>query len=473
MLTSENKFFVRLSVVETGRNVCFGGSSAPDTSGQNEAARMNAEIAKEMWQQYQRVYMPKEEAFAEQAFNYDTPQKREAEAGLANADVEHAFAAQRGQSEREMAAMGVNPQSGAWAANQSKMDLAEAAAKAGAQNAARRNVENMGYARKQDAISIGKGMPGQAASSMANAGSQYANIANTQMQQNQNNAAAVGNTVAGGAALYNMMKLKDGGMVEQRLAGGGMAGNPRMQQMMVTPTVMPVSGGGMNPAVTAGLNAVKTYKNIKDAAALGKSASNLAGNISNYGLEEVMTNNGITTGMNVPGLHVGSEQASMLAQQNLGLGAEGMAATADAAGTGIAAGADIAATGATAAGELMAGGAAAEGAGLAGALGGLGGAGGAALAALGPVGLAVGAGLLATQLFKKDGGEVRRKDLRKGGRVRGPGTSTSDSIPARLSNGEYVLNAESVKLVGKDRLDKINKAGLDRRYGLSDAGRDA
>lgn len=32
-----------------------------------------------------------------------------------------------------------------------------------------------------------------------------------------------------------------------------------------------------------------------------------------------------------------------------------------------------------------------------------------------------------------------------GGQVRGPGTGTSDSIPARLSNGEYVVNAEATK----------------------------
>lgn len=36
----------------------------------------------------------------------------------------------------------------------------------------------------------------------------------------------------------------------------------------------------------------------------------------------------------------------------------------------------------------------------------------------------------------------------RGGPVRGPGTSTSDSIPAKLSDGEYVLTAEDVKKAG-------------------------
>ena len=43
-----------------------------------------------------------------------------------------------------------------------------------------------------------------------------------------------------------------------------------------------------------------------------------------------------------------------------------------------------------------------------------------------------------------------------GGAVVGPGTGTSDSIPARLSNGEYVINSAAVKAIGRDRLDAIN-----------------
>lgn len=46
-----------------------------------------------------------------------------------------------------------------------------------------------------------------------------------------------------------------------------------------------------------------------------------------------------------------------------------------------------------------------------------------------------------------------------GGYISGPGTSTSDSIPAMLSNGEYVLNASSVDAIGVDNLNRINAAG--------------
>ncbi|MEF8717497.1 MAG: phage tail protein [Candidatus Accumulibacter necessarius] len=49
-----------------------------------------------------------------------------------------------------------------------------------------------------------------------------------------------------------------------------------------------------------------------------------------------------------------------------------------------------------------------------------------------------------------------RSGFANGGYVTGPGTSTSDSIPARLSAGEYVLNAAAVRSVGVSFLDALN-----------------
>lgn len=45
----------------------------------------------------------------------------------------------------------------------------------------------------------------------------------------------------------------------------------------------------------------------------------------------------------------------------------------------------------------------------------------------------------------------------QGGKVEGPGTSTSDSIPAMLSDGEYVIRASAAKAIGYDVLDELNK----------------
>jgi SLT domain-containing protein len=50
--------------------------------------------------------------------------------------------------------------------------------------------------------------------------------------------------------------------------------------------------------------------------------------------------------------------------------------------------------------------------------------------------------------------------LADGGEVRGPGTSTSDSIPAMLSNGEFVVNAAAVSHYGLDHMYDLNSMRL-------------
>jgi TP901 family phage tail tape measure protein len=68
---------------------------------------------------------------------------------------------------------------------------------------------------------------------------------------------------------------------------------------------------------------------------------------------------------------------------------------------------------------------------------------------------------------KAMGGQIRNYQMGSFGGITGPGTGTSDSIPAMLSNGEYVLRASAVKAVGVPMLDEINRmamGGLATRY---------
>ena len=74
----------------------------------------------------------------------------------------------------------------------------------------------------------------------------------------------------------------------------------------------------------------------------------------------------------------------------------------------------------------------------------------------------LGLGILGTKAFNLDDKEQFKeyfKELRKrqgieedamadGGEVEGPGTGTSDSVPARLSDGEFVLTAKAVRGAG-------------------------
>ena len=68
---------------------------------------------------------------------------------------------------------------------------------------------------------------------------------------------------------------------------------------------------------------------------------------------------------------------------------------------------------------------------------------------------------------------VRKVDKTKfkasGGYISGSGSTTSDSIPAMLSNGEYVVNARAVQSMGVPMLDRINRmaaGGLATRYDI-------
>ncbi len=55
---------------------------------------------------------------------------------------------------------------------------------------------------------------------------------------------------------------------------------------------------------------------------------------------------------------------------------------------------------------------------------------------------------------------MRLGSFASGGMISGPGTGTSDSIPAMLSNGEYVINAEAVRRIGVPRLNALNSGML-------------
>jgi len=66
-----------------------------------------------------------------------------------------------------------------------------------------------------------------------------------------------------------------------------------------------------------------------------------------------------------------------------------------------------------------------------------------------------------------DGGSTRKRGL-----VSGPGGPVDDMIPAMLSDGEYVLPADTVKAIGKKKLDKVVKkthtpAAIQRKRGMS------
>jgi|GEM_PF-1785312 len=450
----------------------FGGGSSPDTSGQNEAARVNAEIAREMWDEYRGTYLPMERQFAADAANYASPERYAKEAGKAQAEVSEQFGKARDRLTRTP---GLDPSSAAATAGYQKMDMAEAAAGAVAQNKARNYVEEMGHARLQDAISIGKGMPGTASQATAAAGNAYGQIAGQQAQYNQQQSNDMSNLVGGGIAAARLYKdfggsFKDGGPIKRKpifLAVGGFVGNPRMRQVMennaASASVPQPSGGGDN-TISNGIQAIKTGKKMYDGAMAGVAGEGVAGGIaggtgvtagagaaealgSGIGASTAGTAGGVVGGT---GLTAGTGAAGALGTGTAGAGLAGGVA----GGTGLVAGTGAASTlGAGAAATAGAAGAASAAA--------------PTLAAAGPVGWAIGAGLLAASLFA-DGGEIKsgpddidgRANGLDGGMVSGPGGPRDDLVPIMGSDGEFMINAKAVNIIGRKKLIEMNNLGL-------------
>lgn len=198
----------RRNAVRKNRNVCFGGKggSAPDPNpgmlASAEAARdiaatqartaadtldfyktqyndlkpmldeitqtdlaiqkANAARADEYAAYERETFRPLEKQLVQDAQEYSTEGKREALATTAAADVNTAFANARAQEGRALSRMGVNPNSGRFAALNNQLSLGEAATAAGAMTKTRTDAEQLGFARRMDAASLGRGLAGNA-----------------------------------------------------------------------------------------------------------------------------------------------------------------------------------------------------------------------------------------------------------------------------------------------------------------------
>jgi hypothetical protein len=119
---------------------------------------------------YEKFFQPLEQELAEEAKNYDTPERRAREMGRAQANVAQQFDAQRENAQRELEAYGIDPSSTRYGALDIGVRTAQAAAQAGAGEVASNRVEDVGRALRSEAINVGRGYPGQIAGSYATSG---------------------------------------------------------------------------------------------------------------------------------------------------------------------------------------------------------------------------------------------------------------------------------------------------------------
>lgn len=154
-----------------------------------DATALQSQIAADQWNRYKEMYAPLEQSYVNEAQNYDNPENFAKAAGEAQATVSSEFGKARSALERTP---GLDPSSGAYQAGMTNLGLAEAAQGAVQQNAARQRVKDTAYARKTDALSLGKGLPADASRALSSAASTNLSLANASQAQANGQAGAFG-----------------------------------------------------------------------------------------------------------------------------------------------------------------------------------------------------------------------------------------------------------------------------------------
>lgn len=137
----------------------------------SQVALMNQQrqISGEYHNRNKTVFWPLEDTIVKDANEFDTPERREAEAGKSVADVGAQIDGERQAMVRNQQRMGVNPNSGNAIAMGNQMSLAAASAKGKAATAARDKIETQGFARMMDAASLGRNLPSAQATAASTA----------------------------------------------------------------------------------------------------------------------------------------------------------------------------------------------------------------------------------------------------------------------------------------------------------------
>lgn len=417
-----------------------------------------------------------------EANDYGSAANRERAAATSAADMASARASGRQAVLDEAESYGIGIGDGFNRAL-AKNDLFMAGADAAGRTGARDRVDQMGFARMQDAAGMIAGTPTQATSALNSAMSGATQVANMGAQQQAMNNAAMGNIARAGINLYGasqngVFNAADGGQVPVRMARGGILG-------AMSASAPPPPSGAVGPSMANQLAGAAAPGVMKYGANAGGQAISKVGQLTgNQGMVE------FGNGMMTP-VGKGVDPAVGQFFQSPDTAAYAMA---DKQVTGAMGGLETGATASAAEGAAAGGAAAAEGAAAAAAAEGAAaaaaaevGAATAATSGLGATGAAlgaampwVGAAMLAASAFGllRDGGEVKPKvpskprsktktaaigpgsTSRKGGKVHGPGGPKDDRVPALLSAGEFVMPYGTVQKFGLAAMENMRQAGL-------------
>lgn len=364
-----------------------------------EGQRLAMQMARENAQDRQG-YRALENQMLSEAMNQDRSQMRNLYAGRSAADVEQAMSTARSTAVRNLSRMGINPNAARFADLNNQIALQGAAMKAGAMTNARMGADQMYEAKRINAMNIGRNMPATQLSAIGTG----ANVGGSTSAMFNNQSAPMFQGYQGA------MQGMQGNLAAQSGIGNMM--NQGYQNQVAAYNAENAGMAGLGQLVGAGMSFFSSEDMKKDKASIGRGKALDA--VRNMPVESWRYKEGVADG----GQHVGPYAEDFKRETGLGTGKQIQAQ--DAIGIALGAIKDLdAKIDALRDGKRMAG-----------------------------------------------GGSVRGKKNKdgRGGAIRGPGTGTSDEVqaknkdtgePIRLSNGEYILPADTVRKVGKAALDKL------------------
>lgn len=205
-----------------------------------DAQQQQMAQAQDYYDYSKSTFRPVEQGLVKQAQEFDTEAYRQQLAAKAAADAAKAFQGSQGVMMREATRRGVNPASGAFGAASNANALGLAAMQTGAQNQARQQAEQLGWARKMDVTGLGRGLAGASTAAYSGAtgagqtaGTTMMSAGNQYMQGLSNAGNTMGTIVNSQTSAYNAgMNQADPfatiiGMGVGGWAGGGFKGSDR------------------------------------------------------------------------------------------------------------------------------------------------------------------------------------------------------------------------------------------------------
>jgi len=159
---------------------------------------------------YQRdTFRPVERGLVADAQRFNTEDYRNQLASKASADAGLAFSQNQRMNQRAMGSMGVNPNSGKFAGMQNASNLALSAQRANAMTNSRTQADQMGYARRLDAVGMGRGLAGASAAAYGGASGAGSMAGQNTQSAGQN---YMGNMAIGAGTIGNGQQMQLGGL---------------------------------------------------------------------------------------------------------------------------------------------------------------------------------------------------------------------------------------------------------------------